>query len=91
MDKKEAIDRIIKDSQKYAEKNRFKLNPDKNIVRFVAEGLAENEKNLGARFCPCRTFAGNKKDSICPCKWHRQEIKTKGRCHCGLFVKNIEK
>lgn len=88
MDKEELIEKIIKDSQLYAEKNGFKLNPNKNIVRLLVEGIAENQINLGARFCSCRAFAGDKKaDSVCPCKWHKQEIETKGRCHCGLFVK----
>lgn len=88
MDKEKLIEDIIRDSKSYAEKKGFKLNLNKDIVSFVAEGLAENEKNLGARFCPCRTFSGGRKeDSTCPCKWHKDEIKTKGRCHCGLFVK----
>lgn len=88
MNKEKLIDKIIEDSRLYADKNGFKLNPDENIVKFIAEGIAENNKIFGARFCPCRTFAGNKKeDSICPCKWHKQEIETKGRCHCGFYVK----
>lgn len=77
---------IIQDSEIYAKNNGFRLNPDKTIVEFIAEGLAENEKNFGKRYCPCRTFAGNRReDSICPCIYHQEEIKTQGRCHCGLF------
>lgn len=81
-------DEIIKDSQIHAEENGFKLNPDHNIVEHITEGIAENEKNFGKRYCSCRAFAGDKKDdSVCPCIWHKEEIKTKGRCHCGLFIK----
>lgn len=88
MNKEKLVEKIIKDSKKHAENNGFRLNPGKNLVKIIAEGLAENQKNLGARFCSCRPLAGNKKkDSICPCKWHKKEIKEKGRCHCGLFVK----
>ena len=89
MEKEELIKKILEDSKLHAGKNGFKLNPDKNIVNLLVEGIAENEKNLGIRLCSCRIFAGDtKEDSICPCKWHKEEIKTKGRCHCGLFIKN---
>lgn len=31
--------------------------------------------------CPCRLGA-----VPCPCSFHEQEIKDKGKCHCGLFI-----
>jgi len=29
-----------------------------------------------------------KLNTSCPCKEAPEEIKEKGRCHCGLFIKN---
>ena len=79
---------IIKESESYAEKNGFKIKPNREIVDLIASGIAGNENAFGKRFCSCRAFTGDgKEDSICPCKWHKQEIESKGRCHCGLFVK----
>jgi thioredoxin len=87
---KEKIDEIIKNYQEYAERNGFKLNPNREIVERLIKGMLENEKKYGARYCPCRRVTGNKeedKGKICPCQWHREEIERDGHCFCGLFVK----
>lgn len=79
---------IIRDSEDYAQKHGYILNPNKNVVEFIVKGIAQNERNFGQRYCSCRVFAGkNKEDSICPCVWHKKDIETKGKCHCGLFFK----
>ena len=85
------IEGIIKSYQEYAEKNGFKLNPNRETVEGLIKGMLENEKNYGARYCPCRRITGNKeedKGKICPCDWHKEEIKRDGHCFCGLFVKD---
>ncbi len=86
----EKIDQIIKNYEGYAQKNGFKLNPDRKVVEKLVAGLLANEKKYGARYCPCRRVTGDKEEDqpkICPCKWHREEIERDGHCFCGLFVK----
>ena len=87
---KEDIEKIIQSYQAYAEKNGFKLNPDRETVERLIKGMLENEKKYGARYCPCRRITGNPEDDkskICPCHWHREEIERDGHCFCGLFYK----
>lgn len=84
------IEELIKRYDNYAKKNGFSLNPDKEVVKRIARGLLENEKKHGQRYCPCRRITGKKEvdeKSVCPCYYHRDEIKKDGRCFCGLFVK----
>ncbi len=86
----ENIEEIIKFYQMYADKNGFKLNPDREAVERLIKGMLENEKKFGARYCPCRRVAGNLEEDrpkICPCKWHREEIERDGHCLCELFYK----
>jgi len=82
---------LIRNYQEYAERNGFKLNPNREVVERLVKGLLENEKKYGARYCPCRRVSGNPeedKPKICPCQWHREEIERDGHCLCGLFVKS---
>ncbi len=84
------MEEIIKNYHEYAEKNGFKLNPNREVVERLVKGMLENEKKHGARYCPCRRITGNPeedKPKICPCQWHREEIERDGHCLCGLFVK----
>ncbi|OGZ32689.1 MAG: hypothetical protein A2V69_03690 [Candidatus Portnoybacteria bacterium RBG_13_40_8] len=86
----ENIEKIIENYQNYAEKNGFRLNPERKTVERVIKGLLENEKKYGKRYCPCRRVNGNPEEDklkICPCVWHREEIERDGHCYCGLFVK----
>lgn len=76
--------------EKYAESKGIKLNPDENIVNAILDGLLRNKEQHGFRYCPCRPISGDlneDRDKICPCKWHIDEIKDMGHCHCNLFVK----
>jgi len=86
----EKIEELIKNYEGYAQKNGFRLNPDKKVVESLIIGLLANEEKYGARYCPCRRVTGNKEKDrakICPCQWHREEIERDGHCFCGLFVK----
>ncbi|MDP2749315.1 MAG: ferredoxin-thioredoxin reductase catalytic domain-containing protein [Nanoarchaeota archaeon] len=69
----------------------FKLNPDKEHVDFVIDGLFANEKAHGLKLCPCRLRDGSKErdlELICPCNFFSQKTYIEeGRCWCGLFVK----
>jgi thioredoxin 1 len=86
----EKIEEMIKNYQDYAKTNGFRLNPDRKAVEKLIAGLLANEKKWGAKYCPCRRISGNKEEDrpkICPCQWHKEEIKRDGHCFCGLFYK----
>jgi ferredoxin-thioredoxin reductase catalytic subunit len=83
------FEQLLKAMERYAESQGFRLNPDGEVVATVLKGLIENERKYGRRYCPCRPVTGDEKQDdpkICPCVFHREEIKQMGRCHCGLFV-----
>ncbi|MGN0974038.1 MAG: ferredoxin-thioredoxin reductase catalytic domain-containing protein [Bacilli bacterium] len=59
------------------------LNPDKEIVKKIKEGL---KKKNG--YCPCRIEKNE--DTKCMCKEFRDQIKDEnfeGFCHCMLYYK----
>jgi ferredoxin-thioredoxin reductase catalytic chain len=90
MDEKKRIEQMKAAFGKYAESQGFRLNPDDGIVVMICRGLLANQKNHGARYCPCRMVTGNKEEDrniICPCIYHRDEIAKDGHCHCNLFVR----
>ena len=81
---------LLKYYKNYAEKNNFKLNPDKKILDKLINGLIKNQEKHGEIYCPCRRITGDKekdKKIICPCIYHKDEIKEIGHCLCFLFVK----
>lgn len=89
-DQQEKIKELTAEYSKYAEENGFKLNPDKKTVERVINGLLENEKKYGEKYCPCRRVTGEKEEDlkkICPCFWHKDEIDKDGHCFCGLYVR----
>ncbi len=79
---------ILRFARAYARAQGFVLNPDPEKLDEIISGLAYNQKTHGFRYCPCRPLSGDLEEDrkkICPCFWHREEIKTMGHCHCGLF------
>jgi len=77
----------------YAERKGYRLNPDKEILDTVTDGLAKNEEKYGRRYCPCRIVTGDGEEDrkvICPCIYHKEEIENDGMCHCELFFKKDE-
>jgi ferredoxin-thioredoxin reductase catalytic subunit len=62
----------------YAKKIGADINT--NISEVINEGLENNKKNYGVRYCPCKLQKS--KENICPCK----EFRDTQHCHCGLFV-----
>ncbi len=84
------VRKLIKEYEEYAKKNGFRLNPNKKIVESVIKGLFRNERKFGKKYCPCRRVTGDKEEDkkiICPCIYHKDEIKNQGHCHCMLFVR----
>ncbi len=75
----------------FTEKNDFILNPDKEHVDIIADGVFKNEKKFGLKLCPCRLRDGTFErdlELICPCNFKTHTTWTeKGMCWCGLFVK----
>ena len=90
MDEEKQIDQMKSGFGKYAESQGFRLNPDDDTVVMICRGLLGNQKKHGGRYCPCRMVTGKKgedKKIICPCVYHKDEVKNDGHCHCNLFVK----
>ncbi len=83
-------EQLIEIFRKYAEKQGFRLQPDEGHLNELINGLLENERKFGYRYCPCRAITGDRAQDariICPCAYHRDEIRAMGHCFCGLFVK----
>ncbi|MFA5104959.1 MAG: ferredoxin-thioredoxin reductase catalytic domain-containing protein [Candidatus Margulisiibacteriota bacterium] len=65
------------------------LNPDKEFVLELCDGLLKNKERYGYIACPCRLASGVKKedlDIICPCDYRDSDIEEYGTCYCGLYV-----
>ncbi|MBM3297197.1 MAG: hypothetical protein FJY83_06315 [Candidatus Aminicenantes bacterium] len=87
---KDDFRRAIED---FAAKNEFQVNPDRERVATLIEGIFANEANHGLKYCPCRLatkdFAEDLK-IVCPCNFLVHETyrgREKGACWCGLFVR----
>lgn len=62
---------------------KIKLNPDKEVVNAIKEGL----KKKGG-YCPCRLE--KTEDNKCMCKEFKDQIadpEFEGYCHCMLYYK----
>ncbi|MFB0564202.1 MAG: ferredoxin-thioredoxin reductase catalytic domain-containing protein [Candidatus Aminicenantaceae bacterium] len=77
--------------EKFTENNEFKINPDTERVTMLLEGIFNNEKNHGLKYCPCRLITKNFGEDlklVCPCNFLSHETYSEqGECWCGLFVK----
>jgi len=78
----------------FAQKTDFKLWEEEESVRTLSEGVLENMRNKGLKFCPCRITTGDREKDlklICPCNFKSQQTwKEYGECWCGLFVKKVK-
>lgn len=77
----------------FAAPNEFQVNPDKDKVDLLLQGVFENEKNHGLKYCPCRLRTKDWEEDlklVCPCNFPIHETYRglpNGECWCGLFVK----
>jgi len=75
----------------FCKNKKFMLNPDKEIVDRLLDGVLDNENKSGLKYCPCRLTSGDfEKDLglICPCNFFVHDTwSSKEMCLCGLFMK----
>jgi len=77
----------------FASVNEFSVNPDPDRVAILFEGLFENERNHGLKYCPCRLVTkifDQDIKLICPCNFPTHETYRgleHGECWCGLFIR----
>lgn len=84
-EKTELYDRLKKD----AEQAGYHINPDKEFVWLLINGLLVNEKRFGYLSCPCRLGANDIKldrDIICPCDYRDSDVLDYDACYCSLYV-----
>ena len=87
---KKEIQELKKDLEDYAKESGLRLNPNRKITFAIIKGFLKNKKEKGELYCPCRIPSGKKEEDekiICPCVFSLVEIREKGKCHCGLFVR----
>lgn len=86
-------DRFLQAIENFAEKNEFQVNPDKEKVQMLIDGVFSNEQNQGLKYCPCRLITKDFVEDlklVCPCNFLIHETykdKKDGECWCGLFVR----
>lgn len=68
-----------------ADKNAWKINPNKKVVESVLRGQNKAKVEKGEYYCPCKIK--KIEENICPCKNSQNEIDKDGHCHCNLFFK----
>lgn len=100
-DEAEKICRVTKSSldregfrqaiEQFTEKNEFQVNPDKEKVTMLLDGIFSNEQNQGLKYCPCRLITKDFEEDlklVCPCNFLIHDTyKAIGECWCGLFVR----
>lgn len=82
-------EKLYEKLDKDAKQSGYFLNPDKNFVLGLCEGLLKNQERYGYQSCPCRLAEGNKEndlDIICPCDYRDSDLEKYGACYCGLYV-----
>lgn len=87
--KKDRIEKFIDSLQNDANQSGYNLNPDKEFLVDLAEGLLENTDRYGYQSCPCRLSEGTMEkdmDIICPCDYRDQDLHDYGSCYCALYV-----
>jgi len=72
-----------------AEAGGYHLNPDRQFVRELVEGLLINERRYGYPACPCRLASGDRAadlDIVCPCDYRDPDLSEYDSCYCALYV-----
>jgi ferredoxin-thioredoxin reductase catalytic chain len=72
-----------------AEAGGYHLNPDREMLLMLCEGLLTNIERYGYMGCPCRLLDGVREkdiDLICPCDYRDPDLEEFGACFCALYV-----
>jgi len=86
-------EKFLEAIEKFTRNNEFQVNPDKEKVKMLLDGMFNNEQNHGLKYCPCRLITKDFADDlklVCPCNFLIHETyknKDDGECWCGLFVR----
>lgn len=86
---REAAEALVERLGREAESSGYHLNPDREIVLALAEGLIVNEERYGYGSCPCRLADGDREsdlDIICPCDYRDPDLTDWCACYCALYV-----
>jgi ferredoxin-thioredoxin reductase catalytic chain len=79
--------------EKFSEGNEFQVNPNREKVEMLLEGIFTNEGSHGLKYCPCRLATKDFEEDlkiVCPCNFLIHETykgKDDGECWCGLFIR----
>jgi ferredoxin-thioredoxin reductase catalytic subunit len=88
-----AAKQLHKSIRRYARASGYIIQPSTKILAVIMKGLLNNVKKYGYRYCPCRKPTGDAaedKKIICPCIYHKDEIKNDGYCKCLLYYGKIK-
>lgn len=85
----ERIEKLFNKLKKDADSSGYNLNPDREFVDSLLNGMLINEDRYGYQSCPCRLSMGVKSqdlDIICPCDYRDPDLNDFGACYCALYV-----
>ena len=86
-------EKFLESIERFTENNEFQVNPDREKVKMLLDGLFNNEQNHSLKYCPCRLITKDFVEDlklVCPCNFLIHETykdKEDGECWCGLFVR----
>jgi ferredoxin-thioredoxin reductase catalytic subunit len=86
-------EKFLEAIEKFTEYNEFQVNPDREKVKMLLDGMFNNEQNHDLKYCPCRLITKDFAEDlklVCPCNFLIHETykdKEDGECWCGLFVR----
>lgn len=85
-------DKTVDDARKFArmvaDKQGWVVTKDEGFLEDLAAGLATNWNRYGYFLCPCRDTEGSREadaDVLCPCRYAREDVASRGHCFCSLF------
>jgi len=84
------LEKVQQRAEADARTNGCYLNPDKDFLKDLFDGLKRNEERYGYPFCPCRLATGEfelDRDVICPCDYRDPDVQEYGCCYCALYVR----
>ena len=87
--KKQELEAFYTELEEQGKEAGYFLNPDKEFVLSILEGMLTNRERYGYPGCPCIELSGKRArdlDVICPCDYREEDLEEFGMCYCGLYV-----